>query len=74
MSILGIENLNYKRTMYEVDFKIKGTLFIDADSEDEIREEMTNLLTNENKRKFLIELMRSATSKDIEIDKITEIF
>ena len=75
MGVLELDNCNYKKTMFQGDFKVKGTLFVDANNEEEAIGELNNCLSSkENKRKFLIELMRSATSEDVEINEIEEIF
>ena len=74
MGVLNFQNLTYDKTLYEVDFKVKGTLLIDGNSKEDIENELNDYLKDETKSKFLIGMLNSVKNGDIEINEIKEIF
>ena len=59
--------------MYEVDLNLKGTVFVDATSKEEVERKIRELLYDDNKKELVYKIVNSI-KYDYKIEDVKEIF
>ena len=59
--------------MYEVDLNLKGTVFVDATSKEEVERKIRELLYEDNKKELVYKIVNSI-KYDYKIEDVKEIF